>query len=300
MYKLIMVPLDGSDFSEQALPITVDIARRAGAVVQIVRAHSPIAMLSRESDFVVDVTVDEKIREVETVYLDEVVRKLKNTFGTVAIPVLVNSFAAEALHDQAVRGGADLVVMATHGRSGLSRFWLGSTADALIRTLPMPVLLVRPQEKSVSVAGTFALRHILIPLDGSEVAEQILESATELGELFAAEYTLLRVVEPFMSPLEFANQGLVELLERRNLAYLEGIAAKLQDRSLRVKSRVVLNRPAAAAILDEARAQNVDLIALETHGRGGLSRAILGSVADKVIRGAQIPVLVQRPRPTKV
>ena len=242
-------------------------------------------------------SVDNKIREVETAYLDQVVKKLKDSFAINATPVLVDSIAAEALHNQAVRGSTDLVVMATHGRSGLSRFWLGSMADTLIRTLPMPVLLVRPQEEPTNLASTFAPRHILIPLNGSELAEEIIESAIELGKLFTAEYTLLRVVEPYMSPLEFANQGMVELFERRNSAYVERVAAKLRDRSLRAKSRVVLNRPAAVAILDVARAENVDLIALATHGRSGLSRALLGSVADKVIRGAQVPVLTQRPGP---
>jgi nucleotide-binding universal stress UspA family protein len=297
MYRSILVPLDGSEFSEQALPIAANIGKRSGSKLHIVRAHSPIAALSRESDFVVDMELDEKTRLVETLYLAGVAKQVKEAVDIEVTPTLVKSFGAEALREQAIRDDADLVVMATHGRGGFSRFWLGSMADALIRTLPMPVLLVRPQEMALSLSDTFAPRHILIPLDGSVRAEGILEPAIELGELFAAEFTLLRVVEPFMSPLEFANQGLNDEFERRNLAYLEGIAAKFHDRSLHVKTRVVLNRPAAIAILEQARTLNADLIALETHGRGGLGRLLLGSVADKVIRGAQIPVLVHRPLP---
>jgi nucleotide-binding universal stress UspA family protein len=295
MYRTILVPLDGSEFAEHALSVAASIACQAHANLQLVRAHSPVTTLSWGDDFIVDTSMDDRIRGVETAYLDSLVDRLKKMVPVDVTRNLINSLVPDALIEQAVAAHADLVVMATHGRGGFSRLWLGSMTGALLRRLPMPVLLVRPHEQELNFAEAFAPRRILIPLDGSELAEQILEPAIELGKLSAAEFTLLRVVEPFMSPLESANADLVRQFEQRNSVYLNGVAARLRDRQLPVKTRVILNRPAAAVILEEAHAQKADLIALATHGRGDLGRALLGSVADKVIRGSQVPVLVHRP-----
>ena len=159
----------------------------------------------------------------------------------------------------------------------------------------MPILLVRPQEEAPNLATQVTLRHILIPLDGSDLAEQILEPAIELGCLTQAEYTLLRVVEPFMPPPHEPTGPLFDQLAREAQTYVDSVAERLRGRSLRVQTRVVINRWAAAAIMAEARVHANDLIALETHGRGGLARLLLGSVADKVVRGALTPVLLHRP-----
>jgi nucleotide-binding universal stress UspA family protein len=295
MFRKILVPLDGSDFAEQALPLATSIARQSGAALQLVRAHSPVAMLSTESEFVVDQRLDAKIQENETAYLDEVVNKLRRIVPIEIDHVLVNSFAADALYEQAIAASADLVVMATHGRNGFSRFWLGSVADALIRRLPMPILLIRPQEEKPDLTAEIILRRILIPLDGSALAEQILSPAIEFGSLARVEYTLVRVVEPIMLPTEEFNEPLVDQLEHRAQLYLDRVAEKLRDRSLIVKTRILVNRPAAVAILEEAHVIKAGLVALATHGRGGLGRLLLGSVADKVVRGAQVPVLLHRP-----
>jgi nucleotide-binding universal stress UspA family protein len=295
MFRKLLVPLDGSEFAEQALPIAASIARQAGAALQVVRAHSPVAMLSAESEFVFDQCLDSKIKESEIAYLDEVVSKLKRTLKVEIDSALVNSFAADALQEQAIAASADLVVMATHGRSGLSRFWLGSVADALIRRLPMPILLIRPGEEKPNLATETIFRRILIPLDGSALAEQILGPAIKLASLARVEYTLVRVVEPMTIPSEEFSGALLDQLEHQAQLYLDRIAEKLRDRSLSVKTRVLVNKPVAAAILEEARVHKAGLIALETHGRGGLGRLVLGSVADKVLRGAEVPVLLHRP-----
>ena len=295
MFRKVLVPLDGSGFAEHALPLAASIARQAGAALQIVRAHSSVAMLSADCELVVDQRLDAKIQENEAAYLDEVVDKLRKIVPIEIDRVLVDSFAADALHQQAIAAGADLVVMATHGRSGLSKFWLGSVADALIRRLPMPILLIRPHGVKPILTAETLFRRILIPLDGSALAEQILGPAITLASLAQVEYTLLRVVEPFMPPSEIFNEGLSDRLEHQAQMYLDRVAEKLRDRSLIVKTRVLVNRSVAAAILEEAHVYKAGLIALETHGRGGLGRLLLGSVADKVLRGAEVPVLLHRP-----
>jgi nucleotide-binding universal stress UspA family protein len=151
---------------------------------------------------------------------------------------------------------------------------------------------------------------VLIPLDGSELAEQVLEPALAIIDAARAEYTLLRVVKP-MTPASYdpasgRMSGLrepllkeLQELDRRNWteaqAYLERLAESLRTRSLTVQTRVVSHEQPAAAILDDASARGTDLIALATRGRGGLKRLLMGSVADKVVRGATTPILVCRP-----
>jgi nucleotide-binding universal stress UspA family protein len=141
------------------------------------------------------------------------------------------------------------------------------------------------------------------------LAEQIIEPAADLGTLTGADFTLLRVIRPLL-PGPFAvgqagtGTGLQHMLDevegaheevrRQAVTYLEGVAARLRARGLKVHTLVAAEDQPALAILHEA-APPIDMVALQTHGRGGLSRLLLGSVADKVIRGAAVPVLVQRP-----
>jgi nucleotide-binding universal stress UspA family protein len=309
MYRSLLVPLDGSAFSEQALPIALSLARRAGAALEVAHVHTPFEYYRVPSAVAPD--LDEKARKDKQYYLDGIVNRLGAEGKVTATSTLLVGHAADALHDHAVAQGIDLVVMTTHGRGPLSRFWLGSVADDLMRRLPMPVLLVRPQEPVPDAGQEPVFRHVLIPLDGSELAEQILEPAVALGTLMEAEYTLLRIVEPL---LEFDDDVLrprtrlfssslyaetAVMRERQHVEaqnYLLGVANRLRSQSLPIQVRVVPDLHPAAAILNEARDHGIDLIALATRGLGGLARLVLGSVADKVVRGATTPVLVYRPR----
>jgi nucleotide-binding universal stress UspA family protein len=302
MYRSIIVPLDGSPFAEHALPFATSIARRAGAAVQIIQAHMPVALYSG-SELGAALTLDGTMRENETAYLDSVLKRLEETVPVQVSRTLVDGPAAGAIHDQALAAGADLVVMATHGLGGLSRFWLGSVADTLVRRLPMPVLLIRPLEGAVDLARDHVLKHILVPLDGSELAEQTLGPAVTLGTIMQADYTLFRVVNPIQSAgvdaaghsiSGFAVEGRERLLQEAT-TYLDRIAAHLRERSLRVVTRVIVDCQVAETILSQTGSSRTDVIALATHGRGGVARLLLGSVADKVIRGALTPVLVHRP-----
>lgn len=198
--------------------------------------------------------------------------------------------------------GADLIVMTTHGRGPLSRSWLGSVADELVRRATKPILLVRPQEKARDLSVEPVLRHILVPLDGSALAEKVLESAVALGSLFEAHYLLAHIYEPLLdTSLDSVNDAAaadseptIEELRARAQDYLNRVAERLQQEGKTVQTQVVLGQHPASGILDTAQRSAVDLIALETHGRRGLSRLLLGSVADKVIRGASLLVLIHR------
>jgi nucleotide-binding universal stress UspA family protein len=191
----------------------------------------------------------------------------------------------DALHEHAEAVGCDLVVMTTHGRSLLSRAWLGSVTDSFVRRASMPVLLVRPGEGEPARAVEPVFRHMLIPLDGSALAEQILPFAAALGIPTETTYTLLQVVAPVV--LGYAPYAHTVGLDERVLdemraearAYLEEIAGRLRAQGAQVRTAVVVGEP-ALAILDYAGEHGADLVALSTHGRGGLARLLLGSVAD--------------------
>jgi nucleotide-binding universal stress UspA family protein len=178
--------------------------------------------------------------------------------------------------------------------------WLGSIAAALSRQAPAPLLLVRPHQEDAVPSEPTNFQHVLIPLDGSPLAEQALEPAVTLGMLTEARYTLLQALDPLVA--EHTHPPYAAGLDRRLLAdvkrnataYLERVAADLRARSLCVETTLVVGIP-ARAICDYAHAHAVDLIAMATHGQGGLSRLLLGSVTDAVVRTAGVPVLLERP-----
>lgn len=197
---------------------------------------------------------------------------------------------------------ADLVVMTTHGRGPLERVWLGSVADHLIRNLEVPVLLVRPQEGELASPAPPAIGRILVPLDGSALAEAVLAPAAALARLLNVELRLLQVVSPLlvnilpMGPpsIGFYDQAMT-LVQSEAEEYLQAIAKRLEQEGVGVSTRAVLGPGVAGMILEVARHQRVGLVAMASRGQGGIRRLALGSVADKVVRAAELPVLVIRP-----
>ncbi|HWP48446.1 MAG TPA: universal stress protein [Candidatus Limnocylindrales bacterium] len=307
MYRSILVPLDGSTFAEHALPIARSIAHRAGATLHLVSVHMPVAIGYVDDLATLDDRLEAENKAHERAYLDEVIKRLAMDPKVPVTSTLVEGWVgrvAEVLRDYVMAKNIDLVVMTTHGRGALSRFWLGSVADELVRQAPVPILLVRPREgeETPDISRDQIFQHILIPLDGSTLSEKILEPAITLGRLTQADYTLLRVIE-LMLPANFSpeysvgvDQQLLELLQVDARHYLEEVAERLRGRMLQVQTKIVFNYQPALAILEEAEKQGSDLIAMETHGHGGLTRLLVGSVADKVLRSAPVPVLLHRPR----
>ncbi|HNP72483.1 MAG TPA: universal stress protein, partial [Kouleothrix sp.] len=218
--------------------------------------------------------------------------------GVVASP---RRAVAHALAAAAEQPGVELVAMTTHGRSDISRFWLGSVTEHLIHHAPAPLLLVQPGSAAPDLAASVAFRRILVPLDGSQAAEQMLERAIAFGQPWGACYYLLHAIDlqleetiATLAPVP-TTQSEIETEAEQARAYMEQAARPLHDRQLDVKTDVLLGTPVAAVILGYAAERQVDLIAIKTHGRGGFARLVLGSTADKVLRAAQVPVLLHRP-----
>jgi nucleotide-binding universal stress UspA family protein len=310
MVSSILVPLDGSKFGEHALPYALKIARQTGARLQLAHVHVPLAPVVGEGVIAYDVRVDEELRKNERAYLDKLIPRLAEVAPVPASAVLLEGEIADELEAHVAGGEVDLIVMTTHGRGTLARSWLGSVADQLVRRAPVPVLLIRPHEALRDLTQEPSLEHVLIPLDGSPLAEQILEPAMKLAASWAADFTLVRVIKPVVlggyvlgeKPPEKLGEAMLADLTKLHEAerkeaerYLNALADRLKKKSLRVETRVLIHEQPAVAILDEMKARHIDLVALATHGRSGLPRLFLGSVADKILRGTAVPILVQRP-----
>ena len=184
--------------------------------------------------------------------------------------------------------GVDLIVMTTHGYGRVNRAVLGSVADELVRRATVPILLTRPREAADGAPPT-TIHRILILLDGSTASEQVLWPALTIARLTGTACTLLHVVEASAAGQESAAVEGEMTLARR---YLEAVAESCREQGADVTTRLVAARQAVAVILEEGSGH--DLIALATHGRGGIKRLLLGSVADKVLREAHVPVLLYR------
>ena len=295
MSHLILVPLDGSKFSESALPTALTIARRWNADLEIVIVREDPSMLAHE---VLELPSEGWFER----YLGEVADRVQEETSFPVRATVLKGSPAEATHNHAAERGVDLLVMATHGRGPMSRFWLGSTADGLIRRSTIPILLLRPCEDGSGTKVDFNPRRVLVPLDGSDESESILNHALALAGDGQPEFDILKV---YPYPKDFASSYLphtaqvnADVLEEGRAAaaeYVEEHAVTLIDRGIPATGHVVTDREPAAGILHFAEQSGANLIAMCTHGRGGVSRLVLGSVTDKVIRGAQIPILVYRP-----
>jgi nucleotide-binding universal stress UspA family protein len=301
MVRTILVPLDGSSFGENALPVALHLARTSGASVQLVLVHA--AMSYAESGLVYDGGMDQLLREQEQGYLEAVVKRLQAASPVAVTWTLRDGLIVDGICEQAAACGSELIVMTTHGRGPLSRFWLGSVADNLVRRASVPILLVRPQETAPDLTAEPFLRHIVIPLDGSALAEQVLAPAVALGRLLGADFTVVRIVRPVLFPGHdptalrdpAMGQPATEELQAEAHDYLDSVAARLRALSLSVQTQVIVSPQPAVAILEHSLERPGCVIALATHGRGGLTRTLMGSVSDKVVRGATIAVLVLRP-----
>lgn len=300
MLLTIMVPLDGSSLAEHALPSAVALARRSGATVHLVRVHDALAANVDARHFP---DVDDAIRDEERSYIQHVAGRL-GAAGVAGHGVVVDGAPVTALGEYAAGRRVDLIVMTTHGRTGVSRAWVGSVADGVMRGSGVPVLMIRPGGGTVDVRRDRVFTGILVPLDGSARAEAVLDPAVRVAETCGASVTLLHVVEPAAlvpQPLGFTwtqmaiDRGQVEQTADLAEEHLRAVAERLrlQHAGLVVRTEVHAFEHTAAGILERAHSPDFDLVAMTTQGRGA-SRLLLGSIADKVLRGTAQPLLLLR------
>ncbi|HEX3233978.1 MAG TPA: universal stress protein [Gemmatimonadales bacterium] len=303
-FRSILVPLDGSALAEQATPLACHIAQRSGGKLRLALVHQPPTPPLDVAVAELFTSLELTTRKSERGYLRAMQGRLRESGTRLSSAVTLTGAAGPgpALAQYIREMGIDLVVMATHGRGGIRRAWLGSVADYLIRNLAVPVLLVRPEENGRASDRAARAGGILVPLDGSPLAEEALDPAGALARVFDAELTLVQMVRPVLLATSSAfpypssyDEELTELCRAQAQDYLDDVVEQMQSRGIRASGAARVAWTAADAILDLARPERVALVALATHGRGGVRRLVLGSVADKVVRGADVPVLVYHP-----
>ena len=299
-FRRMLVPLDGSAFAERALPLAADIARRTGAELQIVHVDSTFGDPYTRDRLAQDDNVcrdgDERKRH-KRAYVERIAAQLRRESAVRVTPIVLNSRKVTAELSNAIKSDVDLVVMAAYGKGPIRQWTRRSTAHKLIRSITAPVLIVGADGSFASPVSE-RVRRILIALDGSPGAEQALSPAMTLGEITAAEFVLLQVVQvsSISGPLSQSDGGqLHDAPQQTQLApaqqYLHEIARRMEQQSCTVDTRVVLKQKSIArAIAANAAAYNADLIAVAT--RKDANKRWLGSIAERVVQFASVPVLV--------
>jgi len=298
MYRVIMVPVDGSAFSREAVFQGLRLARKSGASLRLVRVASGTTFSSGPDTMALESAAWTLERDDLRTQLYRLAAECKSNSNVEVSATVEEGPVADALRGHALRHGVDLIVMATHARHGMARAFLGSVADRLIRETGIPVLVVRPPSLATEIMDGPCYKRIIVPLDGSSLAERSLEPALALAKIEHAQLTLLRIVTPDKAAP--AQPGIwtaprrapgIDEAER----YLAKMRIALSEPGLRIHSAVVVADDVPRAIAGFAQASDEDLIAIATHGRGGIARAIVGSVADRVMGEGLLSMLVVHP-----
>jgi nucleotide-binding universal stress UspA family protein len=298
MFRKIMVPLDGSELAENALEPAISLAEKInGEILLLSAAVDDLALAWSRPGLGMEI-VDELAthsRERLGVYLASV-RKAKRDSPVVVEFKVEEGDAAGVIVDTAAAEEVDLIIMSTHGRSGISRWLMGSVAERVLRNAPCPVLAVHDEA---------FFEHILITLDGSDLSECALEPGLAVARLLGGQVTLLRVGPPeeaapsLVSDLETAEAGLGEQVRdesyHRMESYLRRVAGSCSESLGRKVDIAPRTGAVAPAILDYIDFKGIDLVVMATHGRTGLRRWVYGSVTEKVLRKARCATLIVRP-----
>jgi nucleotide-binding universal stress UspA family protein len=311
MFQRILVPLDGSFRAEQALPVAARIARASGGSLHLVQVVSPpvdysggLAPVPLFNEQVIESDIAAAAGSLRVVAASQVLAGIPTStevqFG----------FPAQQLIAAVGAHGIDLVVLCSHGRTGFTRWALGSVAHTLVNQSTVPVLVLREGEAASLLPRSNEPRTLcaLVPLDGSPLAEAALAPAAHLVAALAAPahgaLHLAQVVKPFSTTVEegFVSE-LNEEARQRASAYLATVAQRLQAtesaKALSITSQILLEADVASALLTLAEHDGeggCDLITISTHGRGGLERWVMGSVTERLLNAAQLPMLIVRPQ----
>ena len=283
MYRKILVPLDGSKFSEQVLPYAQVIAGAYGAPVELLSITDPDARPPQPDDR----------------YLEEIAAKHFRASVPVTTTMQIGK-PAQVIVDRAKEPPSCLIAMATHGLSGPRRWLIGSVVSKVIQTAANPLLLIRPAESADSSAPV-RLDTVFVPLDGSGLAEKTLPHVCALAKALKLEIHLVRVytlpADAFVVADGVIAQGpAIYREEQKNEAetYLEGKVAGLRADGFHRVVATAIEGDAAGEIVDIALKTPNNLIAMSTHGRSGIGRWVMGSIAERVIQHSQDPVLLIR------
>ena len=287
MYENLLVPLDGSEVAERALPYVEELARRMHSEVILLTACAPV----------------DRPERLLRAYLEKRVREF-HSLGLHASAVVVHGNAADAILDFAEQNNLDMIVISTHGRTGVSRWVMGSVSSKILQKTHVPALLVRSGVLEVTNVER-KLRKILVPLDGSRFAEYVVPYVQALCLGMESEPVLLKVVEPVKIPhirafdegfhLAKLESELLAKAEEEAVHYLGNKKHALMSGGVRTTSLCLVGE-SCPTILQYAEEHAIDLIVVASHGFSGITKWAYGSITSKIIEQSQLPVMVIRPR----
>lgn len=279
MYDTIVVPTDGSDLSERALDRAVALAD--GATVHVVHVVTPAAFSTVEGGTILEL-LEADGREL-------VGAAAERTRGACEVETAVLAGSPHrAIVDHAADVGADLIVMGTHGRTGLAHVALGSVTERVVRSASVPVMTVGPEAPAT---GTYD--DVLVPTDGSEAAMAALPHTLAFASRYDATLHALSVVDVRGYGVGESMPGFVGDLDEEHEAAVAAIAEWAPDgHSVVTEIRRGVPHVEICSYVDD---RDVDLVTMGTHGRSGLERLVLGSVTARVVRSSSAPVLAVPP-----
>lgn len=294
--RSVLIPLDGSRLAERSLTVVPPLARTGPlhvSLLSVVDEVEDVRMLSSEEAM-------QRERNVLQSYLHEIAGDIHKHLGAEVDTEVLEGAPAELILQRSLVVHPDLLIMSTHGRSGLSRWRLGSVADKLIRGVSCPILVIGPKamEKNewLEVGAEPAFERILVPLDGSHLGEQALDTAVEYARLFDSEVHFVRVVDVrsygdgVVMESSYTPRLIDTLLDEAR-AYLEDVADRTPTPH-EPRTEVLTGSP-SEALLSYTETAAIGMVVMTSHGRGGVLRAALGSVTDRLLGGVA-PVLVVR------
>ncbi len=306
MTRRILVPLDGSELAEMALPHAIAMAHANLYGLTLLRVFPPPVVVSQLAWAVPPSSKawesSEEEADSEAGYLKKVAAEIV-TRGVDTTTQLIEGIPLSAITDYVEEHPeVVMIVMSTHGRSGIGRWVLGSVAEHVLHSAAVPVLLIRPsEEERLGLAQDFTLplyKSLVVPLDQSPFGAQALGAAQNLAKRLQARMTLVSALpsegvhpDALYPPVSVA---IPEDDPRHTIEYLDKVAEGLRCEGIAVERRVEYGEP-AEVIVQVAEKVRGDLIVMSTHGRTGLPRLLLGSVAMQVVHAAHLPVLLIRP-----
>ena len=296
MYTRMLIPLDGSKVAEQVLPYARFLAKALAIPVELLEVVDPeaLALLSnpRQGRYV-DTILAEGIESSKN-YLEAIGRSFQ---GAKVKSLVEKGKAEDVVIEKAAADKNTLIVMATHGRSGIQRWLLGSVADKVLHGATNHVLLVRANDGG-KTDGEAALKTVIVPLDGSTLAEQVLPYVVELAKKINLSLALMRAyaLPPAISAEDygFYSADLLDHLEAEARDYLAEKVNEVKQKGIENVTSVVNTGYGAEEIITLGRHTPDNFIAMSTHGRSGIQRWVLGSVTDRVVRHSGDPVLIIR------
>lgn len=295
MWERILVPLDGSNLAELALPYAEELAAAFNSEVILVHVSEP---------------AESQYRHMHQLYLEEMAGQMSNRIKDYRIdmvspvvtvsPVVLPGEPAEEIIDYAEKNNIGLIIMASHGRSGIMSWATGSVANKVLRATRVPVLLIRVIKPPQRAPGKHLLNRIILPLDGSEAGEAAVPYIQELIDRLESEVILFGVVPAGqhartvggLDYILYPEQHL-ELVKAEAREYLEGVYHRLTGRKGTVRVEIKVG-DVAREIIEFAEETSASLIAISSHGRSGIAKWVFGSIAHKILQASNTPVLVVR------